>query len=317
MLRLTHHTTTITPADLHPKTVFDEERRLAREFVMGHPCLGQMTPCPLSGLQRQEVLFSKWGQQYALCPRDWNLSLASMPPEDVVHEYFYTSELAEYRASDAYQRMADRLRLPLWQKQSEWLESVLLKYMGDSPVSMIDWGTKFDGWIQLLKQSPRISRVFIHDCLPPVKECISEEEQDVITLRDAFQRTINPQQLILNVKTRLRSGGLLVISCRSGSGFDILSLRENSDSIFPFDHICLPSPTGMAVFLEKHGFAVLELTTPGQLDMQILRDGTLPSDQLFQRYLKEAVSPDHDDDIQAFLQEMKLSSHVRVVARKR
>jgi hypothetical protein len=130
-----------------------------------------------------------------------------------------------------------------------------------------------------------------------------------------FQRATQPKRIIQCLKGRLNPKGLIILSCRSGAGFDILSLRENSDSIFPYDHICLPSPRGIQTLLESSGYEVLEITTPGLLDMQLIRDGKLPRDQLFQRYLKESVSVTEDAEIQAFLARMKLSSHLRVVAR--
>ncbi len=316
MLPIQHELDGIGIESIHPSTIYNKERELAQDFVEEHPCSGGLDPCPLSGVSRHDILFSKWGQQYAFCPETWNLSLTSMPDAATVHAYFYTSKLAEYRASEDYQRIANRLRTPLWRSQLNWIESRIYLHMQKDRVRLADWGTKFAGWHAILSQSPAIADLTVCEPLPPVIADDDGSTFDVICLQDAFQRTITPKVLMQQIYERLQPGGLLILACRSGTGFDILSLREHSDSIFPYDHICLPSPGGMESLLTSMGFEVLETTTPGLLDMQLIRKGELPRDQLFQRYLKDTVPESDDAQIQTFLAHMRLSSHLRVVARK-
>ncbi len=317
MLPIQHELDGIGIESIHPRTIYNKERELAQDFVEEYPCSGGLEPCPMSRNPRHDVLFSKWGQQYAFCPDTWNLSLASMPDEQTVHAYFHESGLATYRACEDYQRIATRLRTPLWRSQLNWIESRIYLYLQKDGINLADWGTKFGGWKTILGQSPAIAKLMVSEALPPVITDDDGSPVDVICLQDAFQRAINPQDLIHRIHERLKPEGLLILSCRSGTGFDILSLREHSDSIFPYDHICLPSPRGMEALLQENGFEVLETTTPGLLDMQLIRNGELPPDQLFQRYLKETLPESEDAGIQEFLARMKLSSHLRVVARKR
>ena len=316
MLPISHDLDQIGIDSIHPKNIYNKERELARDFVEEHPCSGGLEPCPISATTRHEVLFSKWGQQYAFCPDTWNLTLAAMPDDKTIHAYFFTSELAKYRASEEYQRIATRLRTPLWRSQLNWIESRIYRYLQQDRVSFADWGTKLTGWQEVLEKSPAIAKLEICAPLPPVVASDHASSYDVICLQDAFQRATHPQHLLQKIQERLTPQGLLILSCRSGTGFDILSLREHSDSIFPYDHICLPSPKGMENLLQENGFEVLETTTPGLLDMQLIRNGELPPDQLFQRYLKESLPISEDAEIQAFLARMKLSSHMRIVARK-
>lgn len=301
---------------LHPKDIYSEELRLAKEFVMGHPCSGGLDPCPISNEKRHDILFSKWGQQYAFSPTDWNLSLASTPDPQTLHSYFYASPLARFRATPHYQTMATERRQPLWCRLRQWLETRIQTYIPGKTVSLADWGTKFTGWAEYLAESASINRFSVCEPLPPVQPADQDDAYDVILLQDALQRAQNPAALLAKTRERLKNGGILIVTCRSGTGFDILSLRENSASIFPYDHICLPSPKGLESILRASGYEILESSTPGLLDMQLIREGRLPADQLFQRYLRDALSPDDDDKIQAFLGTMKLSSHLRVIARK-
>ncbi|MDY6950120.1 MAG: methyltransferase domain-containing protein [Thermodesulfobacteriota bacterium] len=317
MLRHHFSDNLLYPEKLHPDAIFDEERRLAKEVVMDYPAASRIDPCPVSGNKREEILFSKWGQQYAICPQTWSLSLASLPEREVLQQYFHRSSLAQYRASEEYQQMASRLRQGLWQSRWDWQELTIHRHLGKASVALAEWGGKFTGVIEMLDRTPSISTLGIIEPLPPLSETNAKETFDVICLYDAFQREVQPSGLLQRIKARLNPQGLLFVACRCGSGFDILTLREHSDSIFPFDHVCLPSPKGIRDILMKEGFEVLELTTPGLLDMPLLSTGRIPNDHYFQRFLVQALPEEQYEEFQLFLQKFLLSSHLRVVARKK
>lgn len=318
MVRYEYVDVSIRESDIHPDSIAKEERKLAKFVVENIPTSNEVSLCPVCHFKRDEILFEKWGQQYLLCPETWSLALASLPDEDLLYEYYHTSDLANFRASKEYQTKVSNMRKGLWDSQLEWIEGRVRRYIGMGQYIAFDWGSKFVGWAELLNGANFISECHIVEPLPPVLENDLGEEADLICLMDVIQRKSNPQKLLRDVNQRLRPGGILVVTCRSGSGFDILTLRERSESVFPLDHICLPSPKGMQLMLEKAGFKVLELATPGLLDVQLVKNisENIPKDQYFQRYLM-----DHDNELfferlQAFLQQNNLSSHIRAVAQK-
>ena len=133
-----------------------------------------------------------------------------------------------------------------------------------------------------------------------------------------MQRAPEPQRILASVSDLLLPGGLAFITCRSGTGFDILTLREHSQSIFPLDHLCLPSPRGMQVMLENAGLRVIELATPGLLDVEYVKNDLqhIPHEQYFQRYIMAQSDNRALERLQQFLQHNNLSSYLQVVAQK-
>jgi hypothetical protein len=73
--------------------------------------------------------------------------------------------------------------------------------------------------------------------------------------------------------------------------------------------------------VERAGLELVELSTPGQLDLQLVKHASEqdPSIQLpsFVRHLIDHRDRLAHDDFQAFLQKHRLSSHVRVAAKKK
>lgn len=137
---------------------------------------------------------------------------------------------------------------------------------------------------------------------------------------DVLDNAHDPQALVQEYAKKLPATGLLFLSCTSSVGADIQLLWENNERICPPDHLNLFSPEGLELVLKRHGFELIELSTPGQLDVDILLNHiknhpshTLPP--LLQYILTKRGQEAHRG-LQEFLQHYRLSSFMRAVARK-
>jgi len=74
--------------DIHPDRIYQKELSLAKEFVVNMNSLSKLDPCPISGFERHEVLFEKWGQRYVFCPQTWSLCLGNLPDKKLYINIF-------------------------------------------------------------------------------------------------------------------------------------------------------------------------------------------------------------------------------------
>lgn len=319
MIRYEFTDSSIQKEHLHPDSIFSKEQEIARKFSEAVKVSREIQQCPVCNNAREEIIFDKWGYEYAICPKSWTISLASIPDENLLRDYFFDSELSGIRASREYQDMVTQKRGNLWERQTEWIQGRANRHMGNEKFRVISWGPKYVGWLERIETAAFVGELLVKSPLPPIKENMDEEKADIICLLDVLQREPRPIELLREISERLMPGGLLILHCRAGSGFDILTLKGNSESVFPLDHIFLPSPKGIEYLLEQTGFELLELATPGLLDMTYLNDARdfIPKDQYFQRYLTEQQDEHLFERVQGFLQRNNLSSHLSCVARKR
>lgn len=148
---------------------------------------------------------------------------------------------------------------------------------------------------------------------------IGPGEADLVLYLDQMQQELHPVERMRALRAGLKEDGLLILNTRAGSGFDIITLKEKNDRIYPYEHILLPSVKGLVAFLEQNGFEVLEITTPGVMDVKYVLDSKdgLDTRESFVGYLLEESSQSMLQEFQRFLQKACLSSFVCVIARKR
>lgn len=136
---------------------------------------------------------------------------------------------------------------------------------------------------------------------------------------ESLDRVGDPSALLRAVAGRLARGGLLFVTALVASGFDVAVLGLSNLYLYPPDRANCFSRRGLELLLERAGFGLLEVSTPGVLDVEIVKahlgQGAWPSVGAFERQVL-AADEETQTAFQAFLQQHGLSSFARVVARK-
>ncbi|OPZ05015.1 MAG: hypothetical protein BWZ10_03098 [candidate division BRC1 bacterium ADurb.BinA364] len=138
---------------------------------------------------------------------------------------------------------------------------------------------------------------------------------------EQLEHVFSPLDYLRGIHRALAGGGLLFLTTRTISGFDLQMLWGHSPYIYAPEHLNLLSVEGIARLLERAGFEMHELSTPGQLDVELAKaaaegDPAIPIPPFF-RYVLSRRGRETLEDWQAFLQKHRLSSHARLAAVKR
>jgi len=116
-------------------------------------------------------------------------------------------------------------------------------------------------------------------------------------------------------------GGLLVLSCPNGLGFDIATLGADALAV-DAEHVNLFNPESLAALVEACGFTVLEVSTPGRLDAEFVHEAALAGtcDLSASPFLKRVLLDEWERlgaPFQRFLADNGLSSHMWLAARRK
>lgn len=143
---------------------------------------------------------------------------------------------------------------------------------------------------------------------------------DVVVNFEVMEHLFSPREFVLNCKKLLKKGGLFIFTVPNGKGFDIVTLGKLSGSV-DHEHLNYFNPESIGLLIRKCGFEVMEITTPGKLDAELVRKKVLSGKFKVEGhpFLEQVLIDKWEEngmEFQKFISDHKLSSHMMVVARK-
>jgi len=328
--------------DIRPQKLFNRYLELAekdtRHFFADHSGFVNVA-CPGCGSYDSEPGLDKLGFQYLLCRDCASLYQSPRPDSDMIKAYYQEGEAIKYWATNFFKQTADARRehifKPRAQLVAEWTRDA--QNEADRERVFVDIGSGYGIFLDEIARLGQFDQILGIEPSPnlaavcrergytiiekPIEEVGPNEIQaDFASAFEVLEHLFDPQQFLEAAHRILRPGGLLLLTTLTVSGFDIQVLWGQSKSVYPPHHINLLSVEGMRRLLMRTGFEIVELSTPGQLDVDIVSNTAKENPKLeLPRFVRQLI--DHPDEgvrsrFQTFLQEANLSSHIRVIVRR-
>jgi SAM-dependent methyltransferase len=294
-------------------------------------------PCPACRRSDCPPVFEKFSFMYRSCPDCRTLFMSPRPSPEIMADYYRDSENYRYWAEHIFPASEAARREKL---HRPWLERVLgyCARFGVQTGTLLEVGPGFGTFAELAKASGNFERVVAVEPTPELAaacrarglETIERRIEDVghalaqVDVAVAFEvveHLFDPSRVLRAMAGRLAPGGLLVLSCPNGLGFDIAVLGAAALAV-DAEHVNLFNPESLARLADDCGFEVLEVITPGRLDAEFVREAAREGrlDLSAQPFLRRILLDEWDRlgaPFQRFLSEYGLSSHMWMAARRR
>lgn len=292
-------------------------------------------PCVACGSNHLKGEFDKNGFTYSSC-QDCHTLFQSPRPLITAFEAFYrNSASSRYWAEEFFPAVAETRREKIFRPRVERLAE-LCRTKDISVKQLIDVGAGYgiflDEWhhrhpsTQMLAIEP--SGHLAAECRSKgfnVVEDIAENvsgynnHADLTVCFEVLEHVYDPLAFVRTLIRLTKPGGYVFISTLCVDGFDIQMLWDKSNSIFPPHHINFLSVTGFEHLFARAGLIDVDITTPGQLDVDIVRNASEREPHLMdeQRFLRRIFADQKlSTAFQGFLSTNRLSSHAWVIGRK-
>ncbi|MEK7462353.1 MAG: class I SAM-dependent methyltransferase [Patescibacteria group bacterium] len=155
----------------------------------------------------------------------------------------------------------------------------------------------------------------------PIEQVEFKEEErfDVIVNFEVIEHLFSPKDFIASCRKIVKVGGLLIITCPNGEGFDVLTMGTVSDTV-DHEHLNYLNPESLGDLMKKSGFEVVSALTPGKLDAELVRNKVIDGSFSLEDnpFLKRVLVYDWErlgQPFQQFLQDNLLSSNMLLIAR--
>ena len=148
---------------------------------------------------------------------------------------------------------------------------------------------------------------------------IAEEERfDLLCCFELFEHLCSPRAFLEKCNSVLKLNGYLFMTTLNGRGFDIQILWEHHKNVNPPVHLNFFNPKSVQILLERCGFEIVEITTPGKLDWDIVENSSKRGEVRLDRFWSQVISANEEtkNELQDWISRNRLSSHMQIVAKK-
>jgi SAM-dependent methyltransferase len=323
----------IRPAELHNEylrlSALDAER-----FFVSKERISLF--CPACGSAQVEFSFEKNGFSFSECCRCASLYQTPRPPLSEFEQFYGDSPSAHYWANTFFTTVAEARRDKIFRPRVQKIHE-LCKSVGFEPQTVMDVGAGYgiflEEWRRLFPNS-RVCAVEPGSALAKicrekgieVLQCLAEQAEawrqrgDLVTCFEVIEHVHDPLKFITSLYHLAKPGGYVLVSGLGVDGFDIQILWEHAKSVAPPHHINFLSVEGFETLFCRAGFDQVLVTTPGQLDVDIVANtfAEYPISLEQERFVKTLLKrgPQVRTDLQELLAKHKLSSHTWVLARR-
>ena len=325
----------LVPSDITYGTLYDEYKKLLEGDIATYflDTLSLVDVCcPGCGKESNNDIYEKMKLNFKGCSR-CGTYYVSPRPDPVSLE-----KLCGYSAACMFWRR-ESLHMPesklhnLHSPRINWTVELTDEFLTDRSYFM-DFETKYPYFIeqicaQKLFQSIILfdSKVYEQSGLLPGTVVIENRldhyrgKVSIVTAFECIERMFDPGILFSAANECCMPGGLLLITTATCSGFEFQVLGEHAPNINPINRMNLLSLEVLKERIQSAGFEIIELSTPGRLDVEVVRRAIKESENIaihpFWKYIFQSRGEDTWQNLQNFLQLNRLSSHVRIAARKK
>lgn len=291
--------------------------------------------CPACGGWDRAHALSKYGLDYQECGTCRTLFVSPRPTLEILLSYYAKSENYQIWASEAFPATEAARRDKVYRPWLDRMRGFLEGHDGPRDL-LIEVGPGFGTFAQLAVESGEFGDVIVVEPTPELAEACrarglnvieasiehvgasAPSHASVLAAFEVIEHLFDPQSFLRAARDLLAPGGFLFLSCPNGQGFDVAELGPLSQAV-DAEHLNLFNPSSIDALLTRCGFRLVEVTTPGRLDAEIVRDAALAHDLALDPFLRRVLIEEWDRlgwPFQCFLAEHGLSSHMWAVAQR-
>jgi hypothetical protein len=325
--------------DIRPGPEFEAYRRLMAADVearLAHADRLRPCGCPGCAGTAGEPVFVTFGLQYVECPACGTLFVSPRPDETAVADFFRSTRSAAFWRTHVLAATRETRREKVFRPRARWVIDAIDRYRPGARSAVIagyhsellveELGRLDPEHPPLLVANPVADlectaapggRVTV--AAMPLEDLRRLDRTDLFLAFDLLDRCSDVGGLIATMRDRLQPGGLVLATATLASGFDVQTLWERAPVLLPPERLNLFSTEGLTRLVGRHGFEILEFSTPGVLDAEIVQRAMhADAGGAWPRPLRQLIERADADALSAFqehLQRFRLSSFGRVVLR--
>ena len=331
----------IRPRNLH-QTILKLSKQDTARFILPRKRELKRIACPACGTKEHDGGFKKFGMEYAVCRGCKSIYLSPRPTEKHLSKVYNRMKSVKFWETGFYKETAEARREKIFTPRAAKVVETARKWLGSrkSSPTLMDVGSGYGIFLEEARKigyfkdivgiepTSTLAKVCRQRGFEVLEQWITdrnvkdiERQADVLTCFEVLEHIHDPLKFVKTFTQLLAPGGIFILSFPSASGLDVQLLGEKSNTVYPPHHINILTVEGVRMLAERAGLRVAEITTPGKLDVDIvknaLQEGGIEKTDGFFKYIFWRNDEKLLADLQKFCSDNLLSSHLFLVLRKK
>jgi transposase-like protein len=322
--------------EIRPKKIFEEYLSLTIKDIETYFTNIELESISCPACNSSGVFsFEKEKFTYYECKKCNSMYVNPRPKSEYFNQYYTDSPSTKYWATTFYKETAAARIEKMWKPKAKIINDKIKKFLDSEDFTLIDIGAGYglfcDEISKYLKKKPLAIEPSVHlqevlekkgyTVIPKFLEEIIKEDlphsKKCFTSFELFEHLHSPKIFMNNLREIMEAGDYFIFTTLSGTGLDIQVLWENSNSVHPPHHLNFLNPQSVRLLLENLGFEIIEITTPGKLDISIMENKIEFVNDRFWKTFLSVSTEEEKNNMQNYITDNMLSSHMMIVCKKK
>lgn len=310
-------------SDIRPNKLLKKQAEMLAEDIAGIIKYKKnfiKVACPACSATQSVPAFEKYGFKFVQCKRCLTIYTNPRPTPEMLKKYYRISRNYAYWSKYIFPASENTRKKQIFRPRVQRIARIC----ADKTGSIMDVGAAFGTFCLEVKKLKVFKNIIAVEPTPELAQICRDRgfevierafedieiinKVDVVTAFEVLEHIFKPKEFILKARSILKAKGIMAVTCPNGQSFEIAYLKERSDSV-DNEHLNLFNPQSLKKLFENCGFDILEVSTPGKLDVELVQNKERPKG--FVKLLTDKPA------FQQFLADNMLSSHMWLVAQKR
>lgn len=325
--------------DIRPDALMDGQRAAMVEdiaFLRDRSDRFVEVGCPACGGGEKEPLYEKYGMAHQRCRACSTQFISPRPTPELLGEFYAGSVNYAYWAKYIFPASAESRRVGIFEPRARMVADAC-RERGLGGGAIVEIGAGYGQFCDEIRKLDVFERVIGVEPTPDLAQVCRDKGVEVIESPYEQARLDSGASMIVAFEVlehlfdpfafarwsfdALVPGGALLVTCPNIRGLDTILLGREATAV-DHEHLNYFHPTSLGNMLDRAGFESVETSTPGKLDVDLLRRGRAEgqvSDAVLGPILAailDAEDPVTAEEMQSVVRRAKLSSHLMAIAIK-
>lgn len=325
--------------DIRPKNLYSNFLELLKKeaSIEFRQVKFRKIDCPACKSKRYTQIFKRFGFIYCECQRCKTIFVNPMPDDKSIKEYYRDSQAIKFLAEKIYKTTENTRKTKIFKPRARIIRDLIRRYrlsnyviidIGGGSGLLADELKKFNIECQVIEPSDKLAEMCLSKHIKTHNVFFEEFDFEVLgnktvilTSFELIEHLRNPLTFFNHAFKAMRKGSFFLFTTLSSIGFDLRVLWDKSSTFIPPLHLIFFNPGAIKILLKRVGFKIVNISTPGQLDWNIVEEKIKnSSDSLkidrFWYSLAQEGSEKSKNELQEWICRNGFSSHMMVLARK-